>query len=92
MKVSLARNVIIDANNCFTGGGFDNWLDAVDASYCTFEGGDDPEQVRSPSFSSSALQNHQTYIQDGIYPDTLPGGFDGRYFLETWFLNPIYHE
>ncbi|KAF8993521.1 subtilisin-like protein [Cyathus striatus] len=24
--------------------GFDNWLDAVDASFCTFESGDDPEQ------------------------------------------------
>ncbi|KAF8158458.1 subtilisin-like protein [Crassisporium funariophilum] len=40
------------------GAGFDNWLDAVDASFCSFEGGDDPEQ-------------------DGIYPDTLPGGFKG---------------
>ncbi|KAF5334159.1 hypothetical protein D9758_014814 [Tetrapyrgos nigripes] len=38
--------------------GFDNWLDAVDGSFCTFEGGDDP-------------------IQDGIYPDPLPGGFKG---------------
>lgn len=27
------------------GAGFDNWIDAVDASFCTFEGGDDPEQV-----------------------------------------------
>ena len=27
------------------GAGFDNWLDAVDASFCTFEGGDDPTQV-----------------------------------------------
>lgn len=33
-------------------------LDALDASYCTFEGGDDP-------------------TEDGIYPDTLPGGFNG---------------
>ncbi|KAJ7659862.1 subtilisin-like protein [Mycena rosella] len=24
--------------------GFDNWLDAVDGSFCTFEGGDDPNQ------------------------------------------------
>ncbi|KDR74449.1 hypothetical protein GALMADRAFT_227502 [Galerina marginata CBS 339.88] len=40
------------------GAGFDNWIDAVDGSFCTFEGGDDPEQ-------------------DGIYPDTLPGGFKG---------------
>ena len=27
------------------GASFDNWLDAVDASFCTFEGGDDPTQV-----------------------------------------------
>ncbi|KAG6882715.1 hypothetical protein C0993_009447, partial [Termitomyces sp. T159_Od127] len=26
------------------GAEFDNWLDAVDGSFCTFEGGDDPEQ------------------------------------------------
>ena len=26
------------------GAGFDNWLDAVDGSFCTFEGGDDPTQ------------------------------------------------
>ena len=27
------------------GASFDNWLDAVDKSFCTFEGGDDPTQV-----------------------------------------------
>ncbi|KAF8265790.1 subtilisin-like protein [Lactarius quietus] len=37
---------------------FDNWLDAVDGIYCTFEGGDDPDE-------------------DGVYPDPLPGGFNG---------------
>jgi hypothetical protein len=26
------------------GASFNNWLDAVDASFCTFEGGDDPTQ------------------------------------------------
>ncbi|KAF9046290.1 subtilisin-like protein [Panaeolus papilionaceus] len=26
------------------GAGFDNWLDAVDTSFCTFDGGDDPTQ------------------------------------------------
>ena len=41
-KFSL--NLIIAANiaQYYTGGGFDNWIDAVDASYC---GGDDPAQV-----------------------------------------------
>ena len=27
------------------GASFDNWLDAVDGSFCTFEGGDSPEFV-----------------------------------------------
>ncbi|KAJ7716256.1 subtilisin-like protein [Mycena maculata] len=40
------------------GASFNNLLDALDGSYCTFEGGDDPEN-------------------DGIYPDTLPGGYQG---------------
>ena len=29
------------------GAGFDNWLDAVDKEFCTFEGGDDPNQVNT---------------------------------------------
>ncbi|KAH8112254.1 subtilisin-like protein [Phellopilus nigrolimitatus] len=48
---------LLQTGDLVEGAGFDNWLDAVDASFCTFEGGDDP-------------------TQDGIYPDTLPGGFD----------------
>lgn len=44
-------------------GSFDNWLDAVDASFCNFEGGDDPDKdgnvpksTLSPlSFDSSNL-------------------------------------
>jgi len=28
----------------FLGASFDNWLDAVDESFCTYKGGDDPEQ------------------------------------------------
>ncbi|KAI0696743.1 subtilisin-like protein [Cytidiella melzeri] len=38
------------------GASFNNLLDALDGSFCSFEGGDDP-------------------TQDGIYPDTLPGGY-----------------
>lgn len=30
----------------FIGGSFGNWLDAVDGSFCTFKGGDDPSFVR----------------------------------------------
>jgi hypothetical protein len=33
------------------GAGFDNWLDAVDALFCTFEGGDFPEEVNNVYFS-----------------------------------------
>ncbi|KAJ6571973.1 peptidase S8/S53 domain-containing protein [Mycena capillaripes] len=38
------------------GASFNNLLDALDGSFCSFEGGDDPDN-------------------DGIYPDTLPGGY-----------------
>ncbi|KAH8994045.1 subtilisin-like protein [Lactarius akahatsu] len=48
---------LLQTGDLVEGAGFDNWLDAVDASFCTFQGGDDPNQ-------------------DGIYPDTLPGGFN----------------
>ncbi|KAF7318269.1 Subtilisin-like protein [Mycena chlorophos] len=40
------------------GASFNNLLDALDGSYCSFEGGDDPQD-------------------DGIYPDTLDGGYQG---------------
>jgi len=49
---------LLQTGDIVEGAGFDNWLDAVDKSFCTFQGGDDP-------------------TQDGIYPDTLPGGFTG---------------
>ncbi|KAH9176550.1 subtilisin-like protein [Lactarius sanguifluus] len=48
---------LLQTGDLVEGAGFDNWLDAVDKSFCTFQGGDDPNQ-------------------DGIYPDTLPGGFN----------------
>ncbi|KAF8265229.1 subtilisin-like protein [Lactarius quietus] len=37
---------LLQTGDLAEGGGFDNWLDAVDGSYCTFEGGDDPDQDR----------------------------------------------
>ncbi|TBU37252.1 subtilisin-like protein [Dichomitus squalens] len=49
--------LLLQTGDLVEGASFNNWLDAVDASFCTFEGGDDPNF-------------------DGIYPDTLPGGFD----------------
>ncbi|KAG6850203.1 hypothetical protein H0H93_016382 [Arthromyces matolae] len=49
-----------------TGAGFDNWLDAVDGSFCTFEGGDDPDQVRPESCGIIAPPNvvSTSYGQD----------------------------
>jgi tripeptidyl-peptidase I len=35
---------LLQTGDLVEGGGFDNWLDAVDGSFCTFEGGDDPTQ------------------------------------------------
>ncbi|KAI0063498.1 subtilisin-like protein [Artomyces pyxidatus] len=49
---------LLQTGDLVEGASFDNWLDAVDKSFCTFEGGDDP-------------------TEDGIYPDPIPGGFDG---------------
>ena len=43
--------LIVNLLQYYTGGGFDNWLDAVDASYC---GGDNPTQVSGQLFSSLA--------------------------------------
>ncbi|KAJ7098373.1 peptidase S8/S53 domain-containing protein [Mycena epipterygia] len=41
------------------GASFNNLIDALDGSFCSFEGGDDP-------------------VNDGEYPDPLPGGFQGQ--------------
>ena|ERR1700722_5053696 len=49
-----------------TGASFNNLLDALDDSYCTYEGGDDPSE-------------------DGIYPDSAPGGYNRRYH----FFSPL---
>ncbi|KAJ7505953.1 subtilisin-like protein [Mycena galericulata] len=35
---------LLQVGDIVEGAGFDNWLDAVDAPFCTFEGGDDPTQ------------------------------------------------
>ncbi|CAL1713696.1 unnamed protein product [Somion occarium] len=34
---------LLQTGDLFEGASFDNWLDAVDGSFCTFEGGDNPE-------------------------------------------------
>ena len=52
--------LLLQTGDLVEGASFNNWLDVVDGSFCTFEGGDDP-------------------TQDGIYPDPLPGGFDGEH-------------
>lgn len=35
---------LLQTGDIVEGAGFDNWLDAVDGTFCTFEGGDDPNQ------------------------------------------------
>ncbi|KAJ7752583.1 subtilisin-like protein, partial [Mycena metata] len=35
---------VLQTGDIVEGAGFDNWLDAVDGPFCTFDGGDDPEQ------------------------------------------------
>lgn len=35
---------LLQTGDLVEGGSFDNWLDAVDGSFCTFEGGDDPNE------------------------------------------------
>lgn len=54
-----------DLEHVPSGASFNNFLDALDGSYCTFEGGDDPSQ-------------------DGIYPDTEPGGYGQRSLIRTF--------
>lgn len=56
--------LLSDLNLALAGGSFNNFLDALDGAYCTFEGGDDP-------------------TQDGIYPDTKPGGYNGQKALSA---------
>ncbi|KAJ7149248.1 subtilisin-like protein [Mycena crocata] len=34
---------VLQTGDIIQGGSFNNWLDAVDGSYCTFDGGDDPD-------------------------------------------------
>ena len=42
------------------GASFDNWLDAVDGSFCTFEGGDSPDFVCIHVVDSGPIANMPT--------------------------------
>ncbi|KAI0044219.1 hypothetical protein FA95DRAFT_1562476 [Auriscalpium vulgare] len=42
--VNPQKITLLQAGDLPEGASFDNWLDAVDKSFCTFEGGDDPTQ------------------------------------------------
>ena len=66
---------IADVSPDIVGAGFDNWLDAVDGSFCTFEGGDDPDQV-CINLHSLLYMLLTSRVQDGIYPDPQPGGYN----------------
>lgn len=58
------------------GASFNNFLDAIDGSYCTFEGGDDPTQYELSNTLLRVLTNGS--LRDGIYPDPLPGGYKSQ--------------
>lgn len=63
----------------YLGASFDNWLDAVDGSFCTFQGGDNPNFVSHLLPLKMSLSHLR--IQDGIYPDRQRGGFKGAYSI-----------
>jgi len=42
--VNPQKITLLQTGDLVEGAGFDNWLDAVDAPFCTFEGGDDASQ------------------------------------------------
>jgi hypothetical protein len=66
MLVYLNLIIAINLLQYYTVGGFDNWLDAVDASFC---GGDDPTQVSArryhllPPLTVSNFSSRMVYIQ-----------------------------
>lgn len=66
-----------------TGAGFDNWLDAVDGSFCTFEGGDDPTQVFSNSLIKFMKKN-LTNANIGWYLPRSLWRVPRCAYLETW--------
>ena len=55
--------------DCYIGASFDNWLDAVDGSFCTFEGGDDPNLVKLFVFTRYLVPSHLSYRME--YTQTL---------------------
>ena len=81
--LTLNPSLIIAANilQYYTGGGFDNWLDAVDGSYC---GGDDPIQVNCyylwPYFTIVNYFFRMVYIQILCPVDSTVGTSS-----KTWF-------
>ena len=80
-QLNLYLIIAVNLLQYYTGGNFDNWLDAVDATYC---GGDDPTQVSSRLASPLASPHSRKFlVQDGIYPDHKPGGYDGGDFPDN---------
>ena len=83
MAVSSVLTILLPLiySKYYTDAGFDNWLDAVDLSYC---GEDDPDSVSSHLWLHLS---HEFLFQNVIYPDPRPGGFKGRDFLENVVLH-----
>ena len=67
--------------DCYVGASFDNWLDAVDGSFCTFEGGDDPNFVKLFA-STGYIPSHLPYRMEStqtLYPVALKVGMASHY-------------
>ena len=59
-KLDLLSTFYAVRADCYLGASFDNWLDAVDGSFCKFEGGDDPNLVKILA-STGYLPSHLSY-------------------------------
>ncbi|KAG6909284.1 hypothetical protein DXG01_001228 [Tephrocybe rancida] len=69
---------LLQTGDIVEGAGFDNWLDAVDKSFCTFEGGDDPDQdlnlvvsSRRPTWSPSPMAKTNLRLRQRLHADSV---------------------
>ena len=83
MKVSSALNSMICANNFQY-----NTIQVADSTtgLMLSMGRFAVEMILTRSVVNRSylqLHNHELFIQDGIYPDHLPGGYDGMHFVKN---------
>ena len=73
--------LLLQTGDLVEGASFNNWLDAVDGSFCTFEGGDDPTQVRdlfSMEIDSSFIRLPRMVSTPIRFPEALMVGSGNR--------------